>query len=366
MTDGSEKAGGRGSRRAGKGPTLADVAREAGVSSMTVSRVINREAKVQIETRERVNVVIRRLGYVPNTAARSLAGGQQCRVALLHDNPSAAYLSELLVGSLAQASESDAELLVERVESAETLVRHLLAHRVDGVIVPPPLSDDAGLVDALTAAGLHVALVAGTPSAEVCAVSIDDRAAATEMTRHLIAMGHRRIGFVAGNPNQAASALRRTGYQDALRDAGIVPDPRLMAQGDFSYRSGLAAAETLLALEPRPTAIFASNDDMAAAAVAVAHRRGLDVPRDVSVCGFDDSALATIIWPELTTVRQPIGDMARLATRRVIEAVRGHATGKARPAAHDRLDFEIVRRLSDGVPSAGADGAPREKDERHD
>ncbi|MBW8754194.1 MAG: LacI family DNA-binding transcriptional regulator [Sphingomonadales bacterium] len=354
MAEVSGKAGSRGSRRAGKGPTLADVARGAGVSAMTVSRVINREAKVQPETRDRVRAVIRQLGYVPNTAARSLAGGQQCRVALLYDNPSAAYLSELLVGSLAQASESDAELLVERMESTEALVPHLLAHRVDGVIVPPPLSDDAELVSALTAAGLSVALVAGTPLAEVCIVSIDDRAAAAEMTRHLIALGHRRIGFIAGNPNQAASALRRAGYEDALRDAGIAPDPALLAQGDFSYRSGLTAAEALLAQGRLPTAIFASNDDMAAAAVAAAHRRGLDVPRDLSVCGFDDSALATIIWPELTTVRQPIGDMARLATRRVIEAVRGSAAGKPRPAVHDRLAFQIVRRLSDGAPQAGS------------
>lgn len=346
----------RGTRRSGKGPTVTDVAREAGVSPMTVSRVVNKEANVVPATRARVEAAIARIGYVPNQAARALAGARQCRIALLHDNPSATWLSELLVGCLAQASESDAQLLVERSDrpgSPAQLAAHLVSHRVDGVILPPPLCDDAGLLAALAQAGLAMVQVAtGRPAAIADAVAIDDHAAARDMTRSMIALGHRRIGFIAGNPNQTASELRQAGYVSALAEAGIACDPALIVAGDFSYRSGLTAANALLELPDRPTAIFASNDDMAAAVVAMAHRRRLDVPGDLSVCGFDDTALSTTIWPELTTVHQPIGEMARAATRLVIEAV--HALHEAAPRAvrHVCLPSGIVTRHSVSAPRA--------------
>jgi LacI family transcriptional regulator len=352
--EGSERK--RSPRRAHRGPTIADVAREAGVSSMTVSRAINGESGVQSDTKERVQAAVRKLGYVPNAAARSLAGAQPCRLALVHNNPSAAWLSEVLVGCLAEASESDAQLLVERCEgskSMDALARHLLTHRIDAVILPPPLGDDAALLRALSVAGLPaVQLAAGKPAETAFSVSIDDRAAALAMTRHLVSLGHRRIGFIEGSPKQGASALRRLGYEDALRESGIAIDPTWIAQGDFSYRSGFLAAERLLALGNRPTAIFASNDDMAAAVVAVAHRQGLDVPAALTVCGFDDTTMATTIWPELTTVRQPVNEMARAATRIAIAAVRGQSDGEEQRARHKRLEFELVRRSSDAAPGA--------------
>ena len=350
-SNGPEPGRKRSRRRAHRGPTIADVAREAGVSPMTVSRTINEPGRVQEETRTRVEETIARLGFVPNAAARSLAGAMPCRLALVHDNPSAAWLSELLVGCLAEASDSDAQLLVESAEGRDTaaLVAHLVADRIDAVILPPPLCDDAGLLAALEQADLPFVQVAtGSPAASAGAVSIDDRAAAHAMTGHLVSLGHRRIGFVCGNPNQSASALRLAGYRDALAEAGIAADPALIAAGDFSYRSGLAAAETLLALLEPPSAIFASNDDMAAACVAVAHRRGLDVPGTLSVCGFDDTAIATTIWPELTTVRQPVKAMARAATRLAIEVARN--TGAE--LRHERLDHELVLRMSDAAPGA--------------
>lgn len=338
-------------RRRGAKPTVADVARHAGVSPMTVSRVTNGAAGVLPETRRKVEQAIAALGYVPNVAARALAGARQFRVAMLHSNPSAAYLSEFLVGSLAGAANNDAQLIIEHwdgSEGAEALARRLESHRIDAVVLPPPLCEDAALLAALAGHDLPTAQVAtGSPAASSHAVSIDDIGAAEAITRHLIGLGHRRIGFIGGDPNQSASALRQQGYENALGEAGLPLDPALVAAGDFTYRSGLAAAEALLALPERPSAVFASNDDMAAAVVAVAHRHRLDVPRDVSVCGFDDTAMATTIWPELTTVRQPISGMAREAVALLAKALDGAARAAVQ---HRRLPFELVVRGSTAAP----------------
>lgn len=341
----------RNARRRTPGPTVADVARRAGVSSMTVSRVINRDARVLPDTRARVEAAVAQLGYVPNAAARSLAGAQHCRLALLYANPSSAYLSEFLLGSLHAARSGDAELIVEQFsegETAQALADRLAAHRIDGVIMPPPLCDRPDLLRLLHDAGQAVVQVAtGEPAAFAHAVSIDDEAAAHAMTAHLLALGHRRIGFIAGDSAQSASALRRRGYERALAEAGLALNPDFVAPGDFTYRSGLAAAERLLDLPRRPSAIFASNDDMAAAAIGAAHRRGLDVPRDLTVCGFDDTASATTIWPELTTIHQPIAAMAERATALLIETVSGRMPRETPAIRHERLDFALIRRATD-------------------
>jgi LacI family transcriptional regulator len=256
----------------------------------------------------------------------------------------------VLVGALAGAGAVDAQLVVENRDSREAagaLAARLAAHRHDAVLLPPPLCDDSALLDALAQVGLPVGRIAtSTHHAGARTVSIDDEAAAFAMTAHLIALGHRRIGFIAGDPNQTASALRRAGFERALAEAGLPLDPAWVQQGDFTYRSGLDAAEALIALAP--TAIFASNDDMAAAAIAVAHRHRRDVPAELSICGFDDSAMARTIWPEITTIRQPIAEMARLAV--VGLAGDARAPGADDAARHERLDFELVRRASDGPP----------------
>lgn len=320
---------------------------------MTVSRVINGDAKVRTAARERVEKAVAELGYVPNPAARSLAGGRQCRIALLHSNPSAAFLSAFLMGSLEEASNSDAQVIVERRgegESASDLVSRLAAHRIDAVLLPPPLCDDAALLDALRKAGKPFVQVAtGSPAAEAMSVTIDDEAAAHAMAARLIDQGHSRIGFITGNENQTASALRLSGYRRALREAGLPDADELIAAGDFTYRSGLIGAEALLSASQRPTAVFASNDDMAAAVIAVAHRRGLDVPRDLSVCGFDDTAIATTIWPELTTIHQPIGEMARMGTRLLVSSVHALLAGDRDSPTSKQLPYRLVARGSDAA-----------------
>jgi LacI family transcriptional regulator len=344
----------RPSRRQRNAPTISDVAAAAGVSPMTVSRVINGENNVRESTRDLVNDVIRKLNYSPSAAARTLAGGEELRIGLLYSNPSSAYLSEFLVGSLDQAARSNVQLVVEKCDEdalEQSVIDHMVQGRVDGVILPPPLCDSAAVLSAVIEHDIPaVAVATGKPADSMAAVSIDDRRAALEMTQHLIGLGHRRIGFIIGNPNQTASAERLAGYRAALAEAGLDEDGSLIVQGLFTYRSGLDAAEQLLTLAKPPTAIFASNDDMAAAAVAVAHRRGLDVPRDLTVCGFDDTALATTIWPELTTIRQPIVEMSRTAVELLVREIRDRKNGRTGAPNHLVLDFALIRRHSDAPP----------------
>jgi LacI family transcriptional regulator len=334
--------------------TISDVARVAGVSTMTVSRVINGAGNVRPQTVATVNAAIAQLNYAPNPAARSLAGVQPIRIGLLYSNPSAAYLSEFLVGSLEEASRLHVQLVVEKCVAGSDEVRvarSLVAAGIDGIVLPPPICDSLGVIDALAASRTPCVVVAsGKPRHNVLAVSIDDFEAARAMTRHLLRLGHTRIGFIIGNPDQTASARRLEGYRAGLTEAGVSLDPTLAVQGLFTYRSGLDAAETLLQLKAPPSAIFASNDDMAAATVAVAHSHGLDVPGDLTVVGYDDTALATTIWPELTTVRQPIGAMSRAAIDLLVRRIRAERTGKAGPDRNLLLDHTLVRRQSDAAP----------------
>jgi LacI family transcriptional regulator len=340
-------------RRQSGQPTISDVARLANCSPMTVSRVINNEASVREQTRASVLAAIEQLNYKPNRAARSLAGVAQMRIALLYSNPSASYLSELLMGSLDQASRSDVHLVVERCEfdkDEEKVVRRLVESGIGGFLLPSPLCDEPTLLEMLAKLGSRAVLIGpGRAHPDQSAVMIDEYQAAYDMTQHIVDLGHRRIGFIVGNPHQTASGQRLSGYLEAMAAAGLDVTDGMVMQGLFTYRSGYDAAVRLLDQPDPPTAIFASNDDMAAAVVAVAHRRHLDVPVDLSVCGFDDTAIASTIWPELTTIRQPIAEMARRAVDLLANEARGGRSGKARPT-HLTLDYTLVRRQSDAAP----------------
>ena len=201
--------------------------------------------------------------------------------------------------------------------AAERLaVSRLVAGGAQGLIVPPPLGESAATLDAIARAGLRaVVLAAPRQSPEVVSLRVDDRTAAREMVEYLIKLGHRRISFIEGHGDQSASAERRKGAEQAV--AATADATLSVVAGDFTYRSGLEAARLLLAQRPRPTAIFASNDDMASGALAAVHGAGLDAPRDVSVAGFDDTYIAASSWPTLTTIRQPAADMAHEAAVRL-------------------------------------------------
>lgn len=317
---------------------------------MTVSRVINNEGNVRQATLERVRQAIEKLGYAPNEAARSLAGATAVQIGLLYDNPSSAYLAELLLGVLEEASKIGAQLAVQKSggpDSERDAIAKLLKAGVDGVILPPPLSESSQALEMLREEGVPVVCLAtGSAPADGLSARIDDFEAARSMTRYLIGLGHRRIGFVKGHPNQTASAERTRGFCAALEEAGIKPNQDWIAQGYFTYQSGLQAAEKIMGQESRPTAIFASNDDMAAAVSAVAHRMGLEVPRDLAVAGFDDTQLAVTIHPELTTIRQPIAEMARHSVDMLHQAVRDLRKGNPPTPVHLLEPYRLIERGS--------------------
>lgn len=312
-----------------KQPTISDVANHAGVSPMTVSRVLNSENKVKAATKERVLNAIKALNYEPNISARALAGKRNYNIGLIYTEPSGFYWSELLVGILEGLSHVGHQLRVHKLprklqkkdlEAFDNFVKR----RVDGLIVPPPLSDERRLRDILIDEDKPYILLSGLnargQSKRVC---IDDYAAAKAITKHLIGLGHKRIAHISGDMEQYSSNERVRGYKEALTEAGIALDDKLIRGGDFSYLSGQVASRALLEEGNRPSAIFAANDDMAAASIAVAMANGLSVPLDVSIAGFDDSPLAQALSPKLTTVQQPITDMAGQAVDSLLKLLIG-------------------------------------------
>lgn len=337
-------------RRKGSAVTIDEVAAHAGVSAMTVSRVINGHPSVREDNRERVMRSVLELDYRPNLAASALAAAQHTCIALIYTNPSSSYLRELLVGALRGSTRAAAQLVIATWDELDAPARceaaRQLSSTVAGVILPPPLCESTAIVAEFVNAGIPVVSIASSHfSDRISCVRIDDRHASQEMVAHLIAHGHARIGYIKGDPNQTASADRWLGYRDALADAGIGYDEALVQPGYFTYRSGLEAAETLLSMPRPPSAIFASNDDMASAVVSVAHRRGMEVPGDLSVVGFDDTSASTMVWPELTTIHQPVAEMADTAIDILLREIR-RANASERVTVNHVLAHELITRDS--------------------
>jgi LacI family transcriptional regulator len=332
--------------------TIKDVSKAAQVSTKTVSRVLNNEPYVSPETRARVERAIADLRFSPSAAARILAGGASNQVALLYDNHSPHYIHQIQTGVWARCTEQGVRLLAQPMDVASPMLAKEVGElidqtRVDGVILSSPVTDAVVVLEALEARGVpYVRISPGTDHGRSASVTMDDVQAADDMTSHLIALGHRRIGFIVGHVNHTASGQRLFGYRRALDRAEIPFEPRYVRPGDFDFASGEAAADVLLDLARPPTAIFASNDDMAAGVLTVAHRRGLGLPRDLSVAGFDDTALASQLWPPLTTVRQPTRDLAYAATSLLFSREPG--------AVHRRLAHELVVRGSTAAPPANS------------
>nr|WP_267086655.1 LacI family DNA-binding transcriptional regulator [Xanthomonas sacchari] len=342
-------------RRAGSAVTLLDVARHAGVSPMTASRVINRHPRVSATMRERVEASIKALGYRPNLAGRSLRTAGLARIGVLYSNPSAAYLNQFMLGMLEQSSLEGCQVLVEKSDDSDSqraATERLLAAGADGLILPPPLCDARQTIAELDARGIPlVAVATGAPMPGVSSVRIDDYQAACALTRHLLDLGHRDIGFVSGDPGHTPSALRSRAFFDTMAGAGLTVAPERVAEGLFTYRSGLLAATALLQVAPRPSAILCSNDDMAAAALAIAHGLRLRVPEDLSIAGFDDTPVATTIWPELTTIHQPVAAMGRAAVTLLLGEIRQRRDGLPSRGTHQVLDYTLVTRGSTAPPA---------------
>ena len=298
---------------------IKDVSQAAGVSIKTVSRVLNNEKYVRAATRARVEEAMAALGFQPSAAARSLAGGKSFQIALVCSNPAPYYLHGLINGLRGRCADEGVRLIVHAYERdtdmlGEDVLGFFRQMDLDGVIMTPPIADHIPVLDELERAGTPYVRVSPTVELERGpSVAIDNVEAARQMTRRLIDLGHRRIGFVIGHKDFAVSAQRLDGYMNAIRECGIPLDGSLLQQGEFDFRSGQIAAERLLDMRRSPSAIFASSDDMAAGVLSVAHQRGLRVPADLSIAGFDDTDLASLVWPPLTTIRQPFRAMAERA-----------------------------------------------------
>ena len=330
--------------------TIRDVAAQAGVSPKTVSRVINGEEHVRPAVREAVLKVIAELDFRPNAFARGLSSARSFLIGLFFDEPSTGYAADLQRGAIQRCRELSHHLVVEGVDRSkpdwmarfDATLREL---RLAGAILAPPICDWPELLDLLETHSVPVVRIAPAHSPDrTPRVVMDDRAAARELTEHLLSLGHRDIGFIRGNPTHSAAGARWLGFADAMHNAGVPIDTRRIMQGDFNFRSGLAAAEAMLDSGNPPTAIFASNDEMALATIVVAMRHGVPVPQQLSVVGFDDAELARIAWPQLTTVRQPNPEMAAAAISILVNG----PSGDELKNLTEQLPYSLVVRDSSG------------------
>lgn len=307
--------------------TIADVAARAGVSIRTVSRVLNRSPLVNAATREQVEAVVAALQFRPSARARGLATGRSFLLGLAHNDRNALVLDPLQRGIVGAAAARGYELVVHPVapgggDPVADVLDFAGRSRVDGMVVVPPVSGIAGVAEALGGIGVPAVALSSVALSGYGAVLVsDERGAARAVADHLVALGHRRIALLSGPGDAPSARERRAGFL-----AGLAAHDLTLAQeaeGDYGFDSGVAAATQLLASDLRPTAIFAANDVMAAAVLKVAAGRGLDVPGDLSVIGFDGSILARMLTPALTTVHRPIADMAAAVTTRLIDRIEG-------------------------------------------
>ncbi len=296
---------------------IEDVARLAGVSSKTVSRVVNGVASVAPHLRERVQGAIAQLNYRPSFAARQLAGQRNYLIGLVVPKQALGFVTSLMIEVAANCRAAGYHLATEVLEpqdwQAPEALRLEFLVRPDSVILAPPFSDDTRILHFLASEKIPAVRVGAATGGYGSRIVMQDREAAREMVDHLIDRGHRRIGMI-GPPNASKPAEARVnGWRDALMAAGIDFEPNLLMRGGFDFISGVQAATQLFALPQRPTAIFAASDRMALAAMAVATRLGFAVPDDIAIAGFDDSPESRMVFPPLSTVRQPIREIARAA-----------------------------------------------------
>ena len=310
--------------------TIDDVARLAGVSIKTVSRVVNREQNVRESTRDRVQRAISELNYRPNLSARNLASLRSHLIVLVYDDPSAyeipsgGYVIRMQQGVLRACGAADYELLIHpcnyRNRNATDKLYALIDQvRPDGIVLAAPLSNMPRIVKAIADKGTPmVRLSPGKENGGRFTVVTNDREVCAEMTRYLVSLGHKRIAYVTGHPRHKAIRNRFLGYKDGLEQSGLPFAEELVVAGDNSFTSGEAGGDSLLSQSNPPTAIFTANDDMAAGVIRAADKRNIDIPGQLSVAGFDDIALARQIYPSLTTIRQPLSQMAEVAAEALI------------------------------------------------
>lgn len=305
--------------------TIMDVAREAGVSYSTVSRVLNGFELVKPATRQRVQNVAERLGYVANLQARSLAGGRSRVIGLLVPGLETSFIGEVIRGVDEEIAHAQYDLMLyttHRNRGKEAAyVNTIVNGLADGLLLIVPLMPAAFLKVLPSHQYPYVLVDQADPSGKGGVVDATNWQGAYEATRYLISIGHRRIGFITGQMQLSSAVDRLQGYRDALRDYQVNSDESLVVTGDFQQSSGYIGASQLLDLPDRPTAIFASNDLTAFGAMEAIQERGLRIPDDISIVGFDDVPQAVMTHPKLTTVRQPLAQMGRIAARMLLELI---------------------------------------------
>ena len=340
---------------------MVDVADHAGVSIKTVSRVLNNEPHVQDSLREKVYASVKKLGYIPSASARSLRSNRTYTFHLISTVVIGNYINTVQSGALTASQKHGYNLLVSLLEievlnNSDALkgwcAELIEKKKPDGVILVPPLSDNPQLNEIFNKSGIPISRIGPNKIDDVnnANIIIDDRASAKEATQELIALGHRRIGFVRGFEDQGATQERYNGYRDALNEAGISIDTTIVKPGAFSFESGMNAGLELLSMKNRPTAVFAANDDMAAGVIVAAYRNGVKVPDEISVMGFDDSELAEKIWPTLSTVRQPVASFGKAAVEHLVnQAGNGSKKREDKKSTTEILSYEIILRGSTGT-----------------
>jgi LacI family transcriptional regulator len=341
--------------------TIKDVALEAGVSAMTVSRVINGKANVKSATRDKIQKAITKVNYRPNVGARLLGGRRTYQFLMLYNNPNVGWMGELLIGMMNSCRRIGYHLSIEGVGefegdepgadvSAEEVRELIDRSRVDGIILPPPICFNQSVLDVINAERIPCVRMAGTPQRDVkLRVTIDNCAAGYDITNHLIGLGHEDIAIIKGPELFVASGLRFQGYVQAMREHGLTVRDSNIVTGDFDVQSGYQCARNLLRQKHRPTAIFASNDEMAAGALSAAQELKISVPERLSVAGFDDAPIAHSVWPKLTTIRQPLRAMGEKSVElleRYVRHMDDDTLDEVEPAV--LLSYELIERQSTG------------------
>ena len=336
--------------------TINDIAALAGVSKKTVSRVINQSPLLNQATREKVEAVIRETGYTPNPQARALALGRNFLIGLVYDNPNQQMILNMQRGALEALHDTEFELVIRPVDRGSAKVMDdirsfIVRQRLYGVIILPPLSENDAIARICDEEGCrYVRMGSAVLDDPEHMVVSNDRDAVAEAVRHLIQQGHKRIGLIAGPHGFRSAKERLEGFEMALSEAGISLPRSLVADGQYTFESGVSACESLLDLSPRPNAIFASNDEMAAGVLYAARLRGIEVPDQLSIIGFDDTPITSRVWPPLTTVRWPIVAMGRAAALKLIGTAIGEGADVSEPST---FSSTLIRRASVAPPAQG-------------
>ena len=343
----------------GKRATIHDVAQRAGVSIKTVSRVVNREPNVRHDTRHDVELAIAELNYSPNLAARNLAGRTTYLIGMYLGVPQESGYLMLLLGSMMTACRRVGYSLVlqsrEKTDShlIDDFARFIHERRPAGLVLTPPTTDNAELMAFLDQQDIpYVEINAGVEHRDHPSVRTDDMTSVLAMTEYLMGLGHQRIAFINAPAIHALAHKRVNGFLKAHKRAGRTVDAELMMTGALTFDSGVECSRQLLDLKNPPTAIFSANDDMALGVLRVAHERRIDVPRQLSVAGFDDIAMARRAWPSLTTVKQPVEKMAERAVELLVDYIAARNRGATLDSTHELFDNELIIRESTAPPTA--------------